>query len=57
MLKQLQQQGLTRQVLVTDRHKQINKPLREVIQPSGITTDAWHAAKADCNVHIHVAVC
>ena len=45
VLKFLKQQGLTVEVLVTDRHKQINKWLRE--DHSNITHyyDVWHVAK------------
>ena len=45
VLNFLQQQGLTVEVLVTDRHKQINKWLRETYPTITHYYDIWHVAK------------
>ena len=45
VLNFLQQQGLTVEVLVTDRHKQINKWLRENYPTITHYYDIWHVAK------------
>ena len=41
----LEQKGLTIKVLVTDRHKQINKWLRECHPQIKHYFDVWHVAK------------
>ena len=45
VLNFLQQLGLTVEVLVTDRHKQINKRLRENYPTISHYYDIWHVAK------------
>ena len=47
VLKFLQQEKLTVEVLVTDRHKQINKWLRESYPPITYYYDVWHTAKGE----------
>lgn len=51
VLEHLQQQGLTVQVLVTDRHKQINKWLRESHPAITHYYDVWHVAKGKNHAH------
>ena len=46
VLKYLQQEKLTVEVLVTDRHRQINKWLRDSY-PSITHYDVWHVAKGE----------
>ena len=50
VLHVLQQQGLSIQVLVTDRHKQINKWLRERCPTIIHYDDVWHVAKGKNHV-------
>ena len=45
VLKFLKEQGLTVEMLVTDRHKQINKWLRESHPEITHYYDVWHVAK------------
>lgn len=45
VLNFLKQKGLTVDVLVTDRHKQINKWLRECHPSITHYFDVWHVAK------------
>ena len=45
VLNFLQQQKLTVEVLVTDRHRQINKWLRECYPSISHYYDVWHVAK------------
>ena len=46
----LQQEKLTIEVLVTDRHKQINKWLRESYPSIIHYYDVWHVAKGEMNL-------
>ena len=50
VLKFLQQKKLTIEVLVTDRHKQINKWLRESYPSITHYYDVWHVAKGEMNL-------
>lgn len=49
VLQFLQQEHMTVEVLVTDRHKQINKRLRETFPKIAHYYDVWHVAKSKLN--------
>ena len=51
VLKFLQQEKLTVEVLVTDRHKQINKWLRESYPSITHYYDVWHVAKGETDLN------
>ena len=51
VLNCLQQQKLTTEVLVTDRHKQINKWLHESHPAITHYYDVWHVAKGNNSVY------
>ena len=53
VLKFLKQQGLTVEVLVTNRHKQINKWLRENYPSITQYYDVWHVAKGIKYMYTH----
>ena len=47
----MKQQGLTVEMLIMDRHRQINKWLRETHPNITHYYDVWHVAKGTCTVH------
>ena len=60
VLNFLKQQGLTVEMLITDRHRQINKWLRESHPNIIHYYDVWHVAKGTCVQCIqmyHYALC
>lgn len=48
-LKFLQDSGLTVDTIITDRHPQIQKYLREMMPSITHYYDVWHTAKGLCN--------
>jgi solute carrier family 8 (sodium/calcium exchanger) len=49
VLEFLEQQNFTVKTLITDRHKQINKWLRETYPTISHYFDIWHVAKGSDN--------
>ena len=52
VLNFLKQQGLTIEMLITDRHRQINKWLRENHPSITHYYDVWHVAKGTSFMYI-----
>ena len=55
-VKELEQHGLMIGTLVTDRHSQIAKWIRDSMSTTKHFYDVWHLAKGNLTLHVWVAM-
>ncbi len=58
-IRWLDNQDVSVSSIVTDRHRQIAKYLREQLVPRGVTHyyDVWHVAKGKYHSHLKIMMC